>query len=124
MEPAKTGPFGILARLSWLAVTLFGLYQIIFDWPSLIADTEIFAVESAVTGRLEGLTDLERDLLAAIARGSSDVEISAELAIHTGMVKLQVRGMLTKLGLRDRVQAVVFAYESGIAKPGDHDIGH
>ena len=82
------------------------------------------AVESAVTGRLEGLTDLERDLLAAIARGSSDVEISAELAIHTGMVKLQVRGMLTKLGLRDRVQAVVFAYESGIAKPGDHDIGH
>lgn len=43
MEPAKTGPFGILARLSWLAVTLWGLYQIIFDWPSLIADTEIFA---------------------------------------------------------------------------------
>ncbi len=43
MEPAKTGPFGILARLSWLAITLFGLYQIIFDWPSRIADTEIFA---------------------------------------------------------------------------------
>ncbi len=43
VKPAKTGPFGILARLSWLAITLFGLYQIIFDWPSRIADTEIFA---------------------------------------------------------------------------------
>ena len=43
MKPAKTGPLGILARLAWLAITLFGLYQIIFDWPSRIADTEIFA---------------------------------------------------------------------------------
>ena len=81
-------------------------------------------MESAGKGRLEGLTDRERDLLAAIARGSSDAEISADFSIGTGMVKLQVMGMLTKLGLRDRVQAVVFAYESGLAKPGDHDIGH
>jgi DNA-binding NarL/FixJ family response regulator len=82
------------------------------------------AVDSAITGRLERLTDGERDMLAAIARGSSDAEIAKELSMGTGMVKIQVSGMLSKLGLRDRAQAVVFAYESGLAEPGDHDIGH
>ncbi len=44
VEPTKTGPFGILARLSWLTAILFGLYAIIFVWPSQMADTEIFDV--------------------------------------------------------------------------------
>ncbi len=83
---------------------------------------EHLAVDTALSGRLELLTDQEREVLAAIARGSSNAEISEELSIGAGMVKLRVTGLLTKLGLRDRAQAVVFAYESGLAEAGDHDI--
>ncbi len=85
---------------------------------------EHLAVDTALSGRLELLTDQEREVLAAIARGSSNAEISEELSIGAGMVKLRVTGLLTKLGLRDRAQAVVFAYESGFAEAGDHDIWH
>ena len=85
---------------------------------------ERLAVDTALSGRLELLTDQEREVLAAIARGSSNAEISEELSIGAGMVKLRVTGLLTKLGLRDRAQAVVFAYESGFAEAGDHDIWH
>ncbi len=85
---------------------------------------EHLAVDTARSARLELLTDQEREMLAAIARGSSNAEISEELSIGAGMVKLRVTGLLTKLGLRDRAQAVVFAYESGFAEAGDHDIRH
>ena len=85
---------------------------------------EHLAVDTALSGRLELLTDQEREVLAAIARGSSNAEISEELSIGAGMVKLRVTGLLTKLGLRDRAQAVVFAYESGFAEAGDHDTWH
>ena len=85
---------------------------------------EHLAVDTALSGRLELLTDQEREVLAAIARGSSNAEISEELSIGAGMVKLRVTGLLTKLGLRDRAQAVVFAFESGFAEAGDHDIWH
>ncbi len=85
---------------------------------------ERLAVDSAVSSRLERLTDREREVLAAIACGSSNAEISEELSIGAGMVKLRISSLLAKLGLRDRAQAVVFAYESGLAEAGDHDIGH
>ena len=85
---------------------------------------EHLAVDTALSGRLELLTDEDREVLAAIARGSSNAEISEELSIGAGMVKLRVTGLLTKLGLRDRAQAVVFAYESGFAEAGDHDTWH
>jgi DNA-binding NarL/FixJ family response regulator len=85
---------------------------------------EHLAVDTALSGRLELLNDQEREVLAAIARGSSNAEISEELSIGAGMVKLRVTGLLAKLGLRDRAQAVVFAYESGFAEAGDHDTWH
>ena len=85
--------------------------------------TERLAVDTALSGRLERLTDQEREILAAIARGSSNAEISKELFIGATMVKLHVSSILTQLGLRDRAQGVVFAYESGLAEAGDHDIG-
>ncbi len=58
------------------------------------------------------------------ARGSSNVEIAEEIFIGAATVKSHVSSILTKLGLRDRAQAVVFAYESGLIEAGDHDIGH
>ena len=82
------------------------------------------AVDTAVSGRLERLTDREREVLGAIARGSSNAEMSDELFIGAATVKSHVSSILTKLGLRDRAQAVVFAYESVLAEAGEHDIGH
>jgi DNA-binding NarL/FixJ family response regulator len=82
------------------------------------------AVDTAASGRLGRLTDREREVLAAIARGLSNAEISDELFIGAATVKSHVSSILTKLGLRDRAQMVVFAYESGLVEPGERDIGH
>ena len=60
----------------------------------------------------------------AIARGLNNTEISEKLFIGAATVKSHVSSILAKLGLRDRAQAVMFAYESGLAEPGDHDIGY
>jgi DNA-binding NarL/FixJ family response regulator len=85
---------------------------------------ERLAIDTATSGRLERLTDREREVMAAIARGSSNAEISKELFIGAATVKSHVSSILTKLGLRDRAQVVVFAYESGLVEAGEHDIGH
>ena len=67
---------------------------------------------------LAGLTEAERRMLRQLSAGRSDAELAAELRISQTMVKIQVRQLLTKLGLHDRVQAVVLAYESGLVTPG------
>ncbi|AWZ01468.1 oxygen regulatory protein NreC [Rhodobiaceae bacterium] len=84
---------------------------------------ERLAVDTNVAARLDRLTDRERQVLAAIARGLNNVEISEDLFIGGSTVKTHVSSILSKLGLRDRAQAVIFAYESGIATAGNHDIG-
>jgi DNA-binding NarL/FixJ family response regulator len=66
----------------------------------------------------ETLTGRELDVLALIAAGMSNSEIAAELHLSTGTVKVHVGRILTKLSLRDRVQAVVLAYESALIIPG------
>jgi DNA-binding NarL/FixJ family response regulator len=67
---------------------------------------------------LAKLTDRERAVFARLAAGRSNREIGAELHLAEGTVKIHVGRILAKLGLRDRVQAVVFAYESGLITPG------
>ena len=67
---------------------------------------------------LQRLTDRERDVFDLVARGRTNEEIAAELYLGVTTVKTHVGRVLAKLGLRDRVHAVVYAYERGIITPG------
>ncbi|NED94217.1 response regulator transcription factor [Phytoactinopolyspora alkaliphila] len=80
--------------------------------------TRFPATDAPTPASLSHLTAREREVLTMVARGMSNAEIAAELVVSETTVKTHVGNLLTKLSVRDRVQAAIYAYESGLVTPG------
>jgi DNA-binding NarL/FixJ family response regulator len=85
----------------------------------LVADFARGVRSGPAPAALDPLSPREREVLLELSRGLSNAEIAERLVISTETVKSHVAEVLRKLGLRDRIQAVVYAYEHGLVQPGD-----
>jgi DNA-binding NarL/FixJ family response regulator len=84
----------------------------------IIEQFAVRPIKPQLDARLQLLTQREREVLFLLARGNSNAELAAQLFVSEGTIKTHVSNLLAKLQLRDRVQAVVLAYESGLITPG------
>jgi len=124
----RAGASGFLLKDA-LAADLVKALQVVMAGDAVVAPSatrrliERFLASSvepdrARAGSLSLLTEREREVLALVARGLSNAEIAGRLFLSEGTVKTHVSRLLGKLELRDRVQAVVLAYETGVVRPG------
>jgi DNA-binding NarL/FixJ family response regulator len=122
----RAGASGFLLKDATPA-ELVAAVRVVADGESLLAPTVTsrliahFARQPELVGTppaLDALTPREREVLVLIARGLANKEIAARLVVAEQTVKTHVGRILAKLGLRDRAQAVVAAYESGLVAPG------
>jgi DNA-binding NarL/FixJ family response regulator len=125
-EALQSGASGFLLKNA-PPEELIHAVRVVADGDALLAPSvtrriiEQFArrpVRPELGARLEALTQREREVLVMLARGNSNAELAAALFVSEGTIKTHVSNLLAKLGLRDRVQAVVLAYESGLVTPG------
>ena len=84
--------------------------------PSAGGDPDVVR-RPADQAKLEELTRREREVLELVARGLSNREIAAELVVEESTIRSHIKRILMKLGLRDRIQVVIFAYETGVNRP-------
>ena len=116
----KDSPRGRLAQ----AIRTVSLGETLLDPVVTRRLVERFAIRSAPRRALPAeLSPRETDVLRTVAAGLSNAEIAEHLVISEWTVKTHVASILRKLGLRDRVQAVVLAYESGLVSPGEAGVG-
>jgi DNA-binding NarL/FixJ family response regulator len=80
------------------------------------------SADASLAARFEELTERELEVLQLLTRGLSNAEIGAQLFLSAATVKTHVTRLLAKLHVRDRVQAVVLAYEAGVVEPGEVDL--
>ena len=124
-DALRAGASGFLLK-DVTAERLFDAVRIVASGEALLAPsvTRRLIAEFTHSGRtapaqpLDGLTPRETEVLRLVAEGLSNAEIAARLVVTEETVKTHVSRVLSKLGLRDRTQAVVAAYESGLVVPG------
>lgn len=126
-EALKAGAAGFVLK-DVLPADLLAAIRVVADGEAMLSPAvtrrliDAFAAvgpaEPADPGRrLAGLTPREREVLLGIASGKSNAEIGVALGITTGTVKVHVNALLAKLGVRDRVQATIAAYDLGLVRP-------
>jgi DNA-binding NarL/FixJ family response regulator len=129
-EALKAGASGFLLKDAPRAQLLAGVRTVAAGDSLLAPSITRRLIEEFVRTRPRGhplpaavahLSEREREVLRLVARGLSNAEVGHELVVSEATVKTHVAHVLQKLGLRDRVQAVVLAYESGLVAPGTGD---
>jgi DNA-binding NarL/FixJ family response regulator len=123
VDAFRAGASGFLLKTAPRHQLVAGI-RTVHEGDALLAPTstrrliEEFARAPAAAPMLDLLTGRELDVLRLLARGLTNAEIAAELVVEPSTVKSHVASLLSKLDLRDRVQAVVFAYENGLVRAG------
>jgi len=132
-DALKAGAAGFLVKTDSPARLVQAVRVVAAGEALLAPDITRRLVDRFVTGlrpntpappELDELTAREVEVLTLVARGLSNAEIAQTLFVSDGTIKTHVARILSKLGLRDRVQVVVFAYERGIVEPGAHPTPH